>query len=309
MVQAGEKRHHPLTATPWNQQFRVKRRFAHRFEVPHSCQPLLFRQYPEAEAIARRHLTKDLVSLSTESATAYFQGDFIESIIDTEYDDIDLDADSRALVRVSKFRNAKLKAISPATACRWLNYLDIWYGSHERTYYTDDAKMTGRLALSILNTWNLLNGASSSGYVSPRRLPRDSASTLPQLGRRKMVSQEFSMDTHPDLYQYVPHANKRNGGDLSMQCLQTPGTRPIIEIGQDEAIFQQNSLSAREWSGANGESTPRPKNDGDGVMVSSFISLSFGFGYNMEITNEQLERINAIRRQRPKYFDKESAIY
>ena len=42
-----------------------------------------------------------------------------------------------------------------------------------------------------------------------------------------------------------------------------------IKIGQDEAVFRSNSTSSMEWV-MDGKAKLRPKNDGDGEMISAF---------------------------------------
>jgi hypothetical protein len=62
---------------------------------------------------------------------------------------------------------------------------------------------------------------------------------------------------------------------------------------------RHHALSALQWYGPKGETTPRPKNQGDTKMASAFIGPSIGFGYNTTVTDDALSRINAIRRWRP----------
>ncbi len=59
-----------------------------------------------------------------------------------------------------------------------------------------------------------------------------------------------------------------------------------------------------QWVGPSGKRSILPKNDGMGAMVSAFQSREFGWG--MEITNQQMARINQRRIQQD-YFDKVAA--
>jgi hypothetical protein len=65
-------------------------------------------------------------------------------------------------------------------------------------------------------------------------------------------------------------------------------------------IFSQFSFNSMQWVGPSGERLLLPKNDGIGVMVSAFQSREFGWG--MDITDEQMVRIND-KRMGEEYFD------
>ncbi len=78
------------------------------------------------------------------------------------------------------------------------------------------------------------------------------------------------------------------GGNISIRCC--ANSRPLIIFGQDEFIFSQFSFNSTQWVGPSGERLLLPKNDGIGVMVSAFQSREFGWG--MDITDEEMVRIN-----------------
>ena len=75
----------------------------------------------------------------------------------------------------------------------------------------------------------------------------------------------------------------------------TSVTMPVIIIGQDELIFKQYSFSARTWHGPDGRSTLVPNDDGHGVMISAFVSRTWGFQMNGNpILPELLHEINQL---------------
>ena len=51
---------------------------------------------------------------------------------------------------------------------------------------------------------------------------------------------------------------------------------PVMIIGQDEAIFKQFLFVSKMWTGPNGERPLLPKDEGAGVMISSFICREHG---------------------------------
>lgn len=48
-------------------------------------------------------------------------------------------------------------------------------------------------------------------------------------------------------------------------------------IGQDESVFAQYLLSSKQWVGPKGQVPLLPKLEGDGYMLSAFVSREFGF--------------------------------
>jgi hypothetical protein len=99
---------------------------------------------------------------------------------------------------------------------------------------------------------------------------------------------------------------KMHGGSLSLAI---GDRRPIIEVGQDESVYQQYTYSALGWKEKH-KSQIRPKGDRDAVMLSVFFGPSIGFGgLDMEEPIGALERINAIRKSNAmvKFVDQESA--
>jgi hypothetical protein len=70
--------------------------------------------------------------------------------------------------------------------------------------------------------------------------------------------------------------------------------KPIMIIGQDESVFAQYLLGSKTWVGPKGQRPLLPKSEGDGYMLSAFVSREFGFG--RKLTEAELVRINCERR-------------
>ncbi|KAI2489198.1 hypothetical protein MHU86_25404 [Fragilaria crotonensis] len=71
--------------------------------------------------------------------------------------------------------------------------------------------------------------------------------------------------------------------------------------------FAQYLLGSRTWIGPSGQRPLLPKSEGDGYMLSAFVSRVFGFGRVM--TKEELDQVNATRRAvgRNTYIDEQAA--
>lgn len=241
-------------------------------------------------------------------------------MIDLEYDSGEIvDQETRTQAKEDLLHESKLKTIAPATACRWLAYLGYKYGAHRRVYYTDEHERdenkkarveyakTLRENESYKYKWVCITAEQKQQLESLENNPLEKDTHSRTYEYESLF--EYEVSRHPNLLEYVSAVNRDvHGGDLSRERLSAPQSFcPIIEVGQDEAVFQQNAQSAMEWRGPNGESTPRPKSDGDAIMVSAFIEPSLGFGRNTNVSDEALRRINQIRTRRPTYQDVYSA--
>jgi hypothetical protein len=61
--------------------------------------------------------------------------------------------------------------------------------------------------------------------------------------------------------------------------------------GQDERVFSQFLMGAKTWIAPNGQRPLLPKSEGDGYMLSAFVSRDFGFGRQM--IEVELERVSS----------------
>jgi hypothetical protein len=83
---------------------------------------------------------------------------------------------------------------------------------------------------------------------------------------------------------------------------------PTMIVGQDESVFAQYLLEAKTWIGPKGQRPLLPKSEGDGYMLSAFVSREFGFG--QLLTNDELAKINSAERRASTatYTDKHAAM-
>ena len=108
------------------------------------------------------------------------------------------------------------------------------------------------------------------------------------------------MTIHP-----LPHPNIYTpfGGNLSAK--KPADRKPLIVFGQDECIYKQYTFKKKNWHGPNGESPLLPKDEGQGLMISAFVSRSYGFGW--DLSQDQLAIVNTYRKNKH-YIDEKSAI-
>jgi hypothetical protein len=110
---------------------------------------------------------------------------------------------------------------------------------------------------------------------------------------------EFHVD---EIWDFI---GKMEGISLRMSVRAPQGSKPLMLLGQDEAVFSQFLLGQRQWVGPKGERGLLPKTDGESIMASAMQGRETGFGRKM--STEELETVNRTRRDK-EYVDKEAAM-
>jgi hypothetical protein len=93
------------------------------------------------------------------------------------------------------------------------------------------------------------------------------------------------------------------GGNLSVR--KSIDSKTVIFLGQDEAIFKQFLYLHKVWVGPNGERALLPKDEGTGLIISTFISREHGL--IRQLSPEILAQVN-LRRGGEQYADQDAAI-
>ena len=112
---------------------------------------------------------------------------------------------------------------------------------------------------------------------------------------------KFHVDDHIDFQSQCDHLPY--GGNLSVR--KDPQSKPIIILGQDEAIFTKQFVFSRGcWVMEDDSKQMMPKDEGQGEMISSFVSCEIGYGFTP--SQDIFDEVN--RKQRNcKYSDEEAA--
>ena len=82
--------------------------------------------------------------------------------------------------------------------------------------------------------------------------------------------------------------------------------RPLMIVGQDGSVFAQYLLGSKTWVGPKGQRPLLPKSEGNGYMLSAFISREFGFG--RQLSDDELAKINEEQRIGKTYIDTQAAL-
>ncbi|KAI2509788.1 hypothetical protein MHU86_4641 [Fragilaria crotonensis] len=131
------------------------------------------------------------------------------------------------------------------------------------------------------------------------QISKSKAMTLPnvdvEMGHSyfDIIQDEEHIEFHVDYWnRFGAEGTERINPSRSIRV--SSNARPIMIIGQDESVFAQYLMGAKTWVGPNGQRPLLPKSEGDGFMLSAFVSREFGFG--RQLTEIELEQINRERR-------------
>ena len=96
---------------------------------------------------------------------------------------------------------------------------------------------------------------------------------------------------------YWNRQKEKNGSTIEAQATTSirvsSKARPIMIVGQDESVFAQYLLGSKTWIGPNGQRPLLPKSEGDGYMLSAFVSRELGLG--REMTDDELLKVNTAK--------------
>jgi hypothetical protein len=202
------------------------------------------------------------------------------------------------------------------TVYNWLNRLGFSYDDHRKIYFVDSHEKVEnvRYRSDFIKRYAKYELKSHRWISIPinrfESLVRKGELMEEQGYKYENESGETYVELHVDSHFAFQDECNRDmvfGGGLSVrrnECLQ----KPLIIFGQDECIFKQYNMSKKGWTAPDGRKALVPKDEGQGVMVSSFVSREFGYG--MSLSGDDLDKVNRARTKgvRRYYKDEKSAI-
>ena len=208
-----------------------------------------------------------------------------------------------------------LKCICLRTVQLWLNKLGFRYCERKKSYYCDSHEKPEVVAYR----YKFINRYLQREYQCYRwiQISKNTYDEMVNEGSTfNGVPYEYT-NTNGEIY-YEFHVDdniafmswttwpdeesKKFGGCLSVR--KPEDLKPIIIFGQDECIFKQYVFTKRSWVGPEGQTAMIPKDEGQGLMFSSFVSREYGFHFH--ITEEQLKVVN-LKRNGQNYVDVSAA--
>jgi hypothetical protein len=215
--------------------------------------------------------------------------------------------DKDKLLTTSFLKAHGLESMSFTTAWRWMRLLNFKYDSRKKSVYVDgherDDVVENRKEFCKRYLTELEPYCRQWVQVSKEDAMTTSGLNL-QLGHSyfdSIVNDTEMFEFHSNYWDQCCSSIKNNGPSPPFVTALCPTTSirvsltatPLMIIGQDESVFAQYLLGNRTWIGPAGQRPLLPKSEGDGYMLSAFVSREFRFG--KVLTKEELDQVNAAR--------------
>jgi hypothetical protein len=304
----------PKTIMQWLRVFRGNNTFPNpgtaRSHHWRSRLPPLFSNNSDLHQAFMTHAKCNLNSLTTEMLHQYLFSTALPQVVTRIQNERGLAADEYTIKDL--LHDNGLPCLSLRTLTNWMNLLGFKYSPVKKCYYVDSHEKPENVHYRS----QFLERYMRYELCAHRwiQIPIARYDTMVEMGQLSELSGfkydkggstlvELHVDDH---YIFQDECNNLPyGGHLSVR--KPPTSRPLILIGQDESIFKQYCLRSHSWVAPDGTRGLLPKDEGQGVMVSSFVSREFGYG--MEITPADLHKINRRRERRGHncYLDEEAA--
>ena len=300
--------HSTKTLLRWFRIYREANMFPNFFKLrsKKSKLPNFLSENPDCVEAIHEYCKENLSSLSVEKVHDHLHEVVLPNIANTikkHRNDASYDVQSLK-------KEYKLRELTVRTVCLWMNILGYVYGSRRKSYYVDNHEtpenvkyrnefISRYFAYELrCHRWVSITKAKKDEMVMEGKLD-------PGLGypysKNGVEYVEYHVDDHADFQ--IEGNRLPYGGSLSVRF--PVGQKPLMIFGQDEAIFKQFIFSKGVWILPDGRKQLVPKDDGQGVMISSFISRELG--YNYQLSNYAKDEINKLRDGKH-YSDKEAAV-
>jgi hypothetical protein len=149
----------------------------------------------------------------------------------------------------------------PSTIAYWKAFCEQYLGNEARMHHW--VQITERVAETLEEEGEIARG---SGYYY-----------FDEVRKEKII--EFHIYASDKLL-LLGNITGDFGGNLSVRF--PTGCKLLVSFGHDESIYKKFLIITKTWIGPDGERNIVPKDDGLGVMVSTFQSREFGFGVGCE---------------------------
>ena len=262
--------------------------------------PALLDSNPDITEAIISFCNNNLLELSTHTLQEFIIGTCLPQLLQKrrkELNNPDIDMEF-----IKKENN--LKTVCSQTVGTWMNLLGYRYCETKKSYYCDSHERPENIAYRykyidrylerefrcfrwIQVTEEKYNEMINDGSIftgEPYHFVND-------LGQKSL---EFHVDDCEDFSDWdcwPDTDSEKFGGCLSVRMPE--GVKPIIVFGQDECIFKQYIFTKKSWMGPEGQTAIIPKDEGQGLMMSSFVSRDYGF--NLQISSSQMALVNQRR--------------
>ena len=298
----------PATVIHWFWQYRTKDCFVNTRAHSKSKDSLssFLASNPDAVESLISYCNNNLSTLSVERVHHYIIDDLIPKLVQT----IALDRGSE-YTKKTFLEEHKLTKFNLSTTYRWMTKLGFSYHPRKKCYYVDSHESPENVKYRKhfidryfqyelrAHCWLSISKEERDKLVLEGEIDEHLGYKY-ELNDKQLY--EFHVDDHVSFQarcDFLPY-----GGYLSVRM--PPGSKKIMLFGQDEVIFKQHLFSDGYWMLPNGKKQLVPKDEGHGLMLSSFTCRELGYG--VPLSDEDLKKVNE-KRQHQTYSDAQAAIH
>ena len=324
-----------VTLRKWHRKFAMNRFYFFQAPGAKNVCPRFFVDNPDAMDAFKKHAIANIKDLRVEFMLEYVHHELVPKLMLKRENSsagcfFDDNGDETAAVdncnpvaavvsdeieipstRTAFLQSYGLSTISIATIARWMHACGFRYKKREKHYFVDGHERPETLKYRPVFTkeylgyevrahrWFHMTLAESNTLLSEGKIAAKCGYYYTSDDGVDMV--EYHIDTSYALEErllLLPF-----GGNLSVR--KPVGSKIVMYVGQDEAIFKQFLFLTKMWVGPNGERPLLPKDEGTGTMISAFISREHGL--IREVSPEILAQVN-LQRDGEKYADQDAAI-
>ena len=270
--------------------------------------PMLLENNPDLKNALVRYCKEHLDHLTAELITSYLYETALPALLEERRRELV----SNDFTLEQLLQENRLTKIAVSTIYRWMERLGFKYEPRKKCYYVDGHEKPETIIYRRnfcqryikhelrMFRWIQIPSERANLLVKERKISESIGHHYVDNNGVDMV--EYHVDDSP-VFEEVASQNTRFGGYLSVR--KPEGSKPLICLGQDEYIFKQFTFTTKSWTAPDGQKALVPKDDGMGIMISAFVSREFGYG--LKLSQEDILKINQLRRGNDKHYSDEEA--
>ena len=308
------------TVAAWNMIFRQGEVFPHPnpyVQCGKRPLPKLLEVFPDAKDQIVSYAVKNLAKLTIELVHNFILSYVIPRLV-TLWKQSESDTNNVTTAinenddTVSAFLKAhRLESLSLTTTWRWMRLLGFHYDTRKKSFYVD-----GHEREDVVATRNNFCEEYLTKFEPYCRrwvqLSVEEASAIKDLNlsfgyqyEDIIAGKSYIEFHHVDYWNQFSDKETADPRPATTSIRVSSRAKPIMIVGQDESVFAQYLLGSKTWVGPKGQRPLLPKSEGEGYMLSAFVSRELGFGRSL--TEDELTRINNERRIGKTFTDQQAA--
>ena len=272
-----------------------------------SSLPPLLEDNPDVKEAVIRYCNDNLATLTAELLHSYILEKCIPELLKIRQ----IETGNTSMTVADIFKENQLKTLHPRTVLNWMHALGYKYSPRKKNYYNDKHESVENISyrkqfIKRYFEYELLSHRwIQLPLLEYERLKKEGETFCGTGYKYKDEKGSTYIEFHVDDSQYLTTLGSKTpfGGYLSVR--KPKDEKPMIIFGQDECIFKQFIFRNKCWMGPKGQCPLTPKDEGQGLMVSGFVSREYGFDW--KLSEKELDKVNTQRKNKD-YIDREAAI-